>query len=134
RVSLPLGKHRAVGARRRRMGGTTPSADAGVDAARAAGSAPQDTIEGLLKGGFGESLFRSHFENLPGPAYIWRRVDGDYKLVACNKAAIERVRAIAKEFVIGSSATELQKGYDFVGLLDECLRVGRVRQIEIDYQ
>jgi len=92
------------------------------------------TIEGLLKSGFGESLFRAHFENLPGPAYIWRRADADFKLVACNKAAVERVRAVAKEFVIGCSAAELQQGLNFVGLLDECLRSGRVLQIEIDYR
>src|SRR5690606_3335432 len=116
------------------MGKTTLSAEQGGDGARASGSPSKDTIESLLKGGLGESLFRAHFENLPGPAYIWRRDGDDFKLVACNKAAVERVRTIAKEFVIGASATELQRHLNFVGLLGECLRGGKVRQIEIDYQ
>lgn len=116
------------------MGKTTLSAEQGGDGARASGSPSKDTIESLLKGGLGESLFRAHFENLPGPAYIWRRDGDDFKLVAYNKAAVERVRTIAKEFVIGASATELQRHLNFVGLLGECLRGGKVRQIEIDYQ
>jgi len=116
------------------MAETTQSADPGVDLASAAGSAPQDAIESLLNGGFGENLFRAHFENLPGPAYIWRRTGRDFTIVAYNKAAAERVRSIAKEFVIGASAAELQKSLNFVGVLDDCLRGGRVRQIEVDYQ
>jgi PAS domain S-box-containing protein len=98
------------------------------------GAAREATFEELLKLGLDESLFKAHFESLPGPAYIWRRDGGDFKLVACNKAAIERVRSMAREFVIGCSAKALQKGLDFVGQLDECLASGAVRQIELDYQ
>lgn len=98
------------------------------------GAAREATFEELLKLGLDESLFKAHFESLPGPAYIWRRDGRDFKLVACNKAAIERVRTMAREFVIGCSAKALQKGLDFVGQLDECLASGAVRQIELDYQ
>jgi len=120
------------------MAETNPSATASAGGGAGPSDGQRDALEGtigsLLKGGFGESLFRAHFENLPGPAYIWRRAGEDFKLVAFNKAAVERVRQVAKEFVMGCSAAELQQGLDFVGLLDECLRSGRVRQIELDYR
>jgi len=116
------------------MGETMRSAKRRARAARAASAVPQDTIESLLGGAVGENLFRAHFENLPGPAYIWRRDGGDFKLVACNKAAAERVRTIAREFVIGASASKLQRHLNFIATLDECLRGGKVRQMEVDYQ
>jgi PAS domain S-box-containing protein len=117
-------------------GSRTAAAGAGGDVQRddVQGSAPRDTIETLIKGGIDESLFRAHFENLPGPAYIWRREGSDFKLVACNKAAVERVRTMAREFVVGCSAAALQQGLDFVGVLENCLVRGRTQRLEIDYQ
>ena len=33
------------------------------------------------------ALFRVHFDNLPGPAYMWQRDGDEFRLVAHNRAA-----------------------------------------------
>lgn len=91
-------------------------------------------MEDILGGTFDDGLFKEHFENLPGPAYIWRRDGSDFKLVAFNKAAMERVRTTATEFRLGGSARALQNDFDFVGRLEGCLAEGDVRKLEIDYR
>lgn len=106
--------------------------DAGTD--RLTDFAP-NPIGDLLDSGPDESLFRAHFESLPGAAYIWRRAGADFVIVARNKAARERVRTTALEFVIGASAAQLQGDQlDFVSLLDRCARAGRSERVETDYR
>lgn len=67
-----------------------------------------------------DDLFRAHFERLPGPAYMWQRVDLDFELVAHNKAAagIERTRIAS---VVGMTASELHSERpDIVADLNRC--------------
>jgi two-component system, LuxR family, sensor kinase FixL len=85
-------------------------------------------------GGLDERLFKSHFENLPGPAYIWQRSGDDFTLVASNTAALERVRTVAPEFQIGCSALALQGDFDFVRSLHDCIDRGEVKSLEFDYK
>ncbi len=95
---------------------------------------PQDPLAEIL-GRFDESLFKAHFENLPGPAYIWRRADDDFELVACNKAALERLRTVATEFHLGCRASAKQNDdSEFVATLHGCLGDGQVRKLETDYR
>lgn len=95
---------------------------------------PQDPLEEILGRGVDESLFKLHFENLPGPAYIWRRCGDDFELVALNKAALERIRTKAPEFHLGCRARTVQNDVDFVGILGGCLDQGEVRKFEGDYR
>lgn len=53
-----------------------------------------------------DRLFRMHFENLPGPAFIWRREGDDFRLIAHNRAGAQ----IAEDRMgshLGSRASEL---------------------------
>lgn len=90
-------------------------------------------MEELLGGIFDESLFKAHFKNLPGPAYIWRRDGADFQLVAFNKAAEERVRTTASEFQIGCRASSVQHAEQFSLWLNDCLQTGAVQKVENDY-
>src|SRR5690606_36710941 len=95
----------------------------------------EDPLEQILGRGFDESLFKAHFENLPGPAYIWRRAGDDFELVAFNKAALERIRTTATEFHLGCRARALQQNdSDFIDTLSSCLAEGTVKKLEADYR
>lgn len=51
-------------------------------------------------------LFRAHFENTPAPAYLWRRQDDDFELIAHNRAAAELPDSTIKE-LLGQRARTL---------------------------
>lgn len=92
-------------------------------------------IDDLLESGAPEDLFRAHFESLPGAAYIWKRAGDDFLIVARNKAARERVRVTAKEFVMGASARDLQpEQLNFVEMLERSSRTGESERVELDYR
>lgn len=57
-----------------------------------------------------DSLFRTHFENLPGPAYIWERTGDDFVLVAHNRAAGALQFSRVADY-IGMRVSDLQKHY-----------------------
>jgi PAS domain-containing protein len=89
---------------------------------------------GNLGSGPDERLFRAHFENLPGPAYIWRRFGDDFELIAHNKAAGTLPESSGADF-LGASARALQGEYvAFLPLLHRCVDTVTVLREEIDYR
>jgi PAS domain S-box-containing protein len=69
---------------------------------------------GRSTGSFGhpdDKLFRIHFDNLPRPAYIWRRdrSQNDWVLIAYNNAA-GSLRYSDVESLVGRTVTDLQRG------------------------
>ena len=74
---------------------------------------------------------RAHFENLPGPAYLWQRSGDDYVLAGYNDAAtkvpqsqIARMLGRRIEQVTGAVAAEARTA------LDRCLAEERVVRVE----
>src|SRR5262249_31252878 len=82
-----------------------------------------------------DSLFRVHFESLPGPAYIWRRLAGEFVLVAYNAAAAA-LRFSRVAGYVGMPVTELQRGsnHDLARDLDVAATRGVVIRREFDYR
>ena len=80
-------------------------------------------------------LFRAHFESLPGPAYIWRRLSGDFELVAYNAAAAS-LRFSRVSGYVGMRVSDLQTGtnHDLLQDLDAACTRGTVIRREVDYQ
>jgi two-component system sensor kinase FixL len=52
-----------------------------------------------------DQLFRLHFDNLPGPAYIWRRAGEDFRLIAYNRAGAHVGANV--DSVLGTAASQL---------------------------
>jgi PAS domain-containing protein len=81
-----------------------------------------------------DSLFRAHFDNLPGPAYIWKRSGDDFALLAYNRAAaslsFSKVAAL-----VGTTVRALQPNvkFDFLTDLEICASRGTVVKREVDY-
>lgn len=82
-----------------------------------------------------DNLFRTHFESLPGPAYIWRRLDDDFALVAYNAAAASLRHSHVAEYV-GMRCGDLQagSGHDLRRDLDHAAARGTVVRREVDYR
>ena len=82
-----------------------------------------------------DGLFRTLFENLPNPSYIWQRSGDDFVLVDSNRAAqtlsFSEVRPL-----IGRGVVELQAGnlHDLRSDLRECLRTRTVIRREVDHR
>lgn len=72
--------------------------------------------EGSLDGG----LFRAHFQNLPGPAYIWRRCGDDFELIAHNRAALGLANGDVRD-LLGCRMRELFKDRpDIIASINRC--------------
>jgi PAS domain S-box-containing protein len=74
---------------------------------------------------------RAHFDNLPGPAYLWQKSGDDYVLAGYNDAAtkvprsqIETMLGLRIEQVTGAVAAEAHAA------LDQCLAEERVVRVE----
>ena len=81
-----------------------------------------------------DRLFRVHFDNLPGPAYMWQRDGDDFRLIAHNRAAGALPFSKVAKFV-GMSVRELQRGssHDLHADLELCA-VGSVTfRREVDH-
>ncbi len=100
--------------------------------ADAADSAPSAPVSSGLPD---DSLFRIHFESLPGPAYIWQRAGDDFVLVALNRAAGALPFSRIEEH-LGKRVTELQKpaNYDLRRDLEHCAARGVIVRREVDYR
>src|SRR5262245_24536915 len=84
-----------------------------------------------------DSLFRVHFDNLPRPAYIWRR-DGnadDFVLVAYNRAAAALSYSDV-ESLVGRPVSSIQAGasHDLRADLDVASSRGIVVKREVEYR
>lgn len=99
-----------------------------------------ETIEiGHSSGNFAalpdEGLFRVHFDNLPRPAYIWRRQGNDFVLIAYNRAAGTLPHSNVAALV-GKTASDLQAGssHDLFADLERCATNNVVVKREITYR
>jgi PAS domain S-box-containing protein len=99
-----------------------------------------ETIEiGRSSSGFAaladQDLFRVHFENLPRPAYIWRREGNDFALVAYNRAAGE-VPYSDVASLLGKTATDLraESAHDLFADLEHCARNRVILKREAEFR
>jgi hypothetical protein len=84
-----------------------------------------------------DSLFRVHFDNLPRPAYIWRRHGNtdDFVFVAYNRAAGALSYSNSRA-LLGCLASSLQAGikYDLRADLQVAATRGVVGKREVEYR
>ncbi|HZF30627.1 MAG TPA: PAS domain S-box protein [Gammaproteobacteria bacterium] len=82
-----------------------------------------------------DNLFGTHFESLPGPAYIWQRLDDDFALVAYNAAAASLRHSNVAEY-LGMRCGDLQagSGHDLRRDLGLAAARGTVIRREVDYR
>ncbi len=90
---------------------------------------------GIVRAPTDDALFRAHFDNLPGPAYMWRRDGGEFRLIAHNRAAgALHFSNVAN--LLGVSAHELTAGqpHDLCADLELAASRGIIVKREIDYR
>ncbi len=82
-----------------------------------------------------QDLFRVHFENLPRPAYIWRREGNDFALVAYNRAAGD-VPYSDVASLLGKTASDLraESAHDLFGDLEHCARQRVILKREAEFR
>ncbi len=81
------------------------------------------------------SLFRTHFDNLPGPAYIFRRSDDDFVLIAHNRAASALKFSDATKLTgVRSRDLLVEGGHDLTQDLEHCASQGVVINREVDHR
>lgn len=82
-----------------------------------------------------DEFFRTLFDTLPIPAYIWQREGDDYRLVAVNNAAASLPMSRTRDFV-GRTARELHgvSNHDIHANLAAAGERGEIVKIEEDHQ
>jgi two-component system CheB/CheR fusion protein len=96
-------------------------------------SLSNDALAAAAAGPFDERLFRSHFQNLPKPAYIWQRIPADFRLVAHNEAA-SRFAGDEVPRLIGIRASVLHaQRPDAIANMNRCVEEGLVISTESDF-
>jgi two-component system CheB/CheR fusion protein len=90
---------------------------------------------GAPRGQPDERLFRAHFDNLPGPAYIFQRVKDDFVLVAFNHAAAD-VHFSRVADLLGKRTRDLVEatGVDLKPDLEAVAAGGSVIRREVEYR
>lgn len=79
------------------------------------------------------SLFELHFEHLPGPAYMWRRTDDDFVLIAHNKAAARHPFSKAASIVNTTASSLTNEYYDLAAGLKRCFASEQVIKDETEF-
>jgi two-component system, LuxR family, sensor kinase FixL len=81
-----------------------------------------------------DRVFRTHFDNLPGPAFMWRREGDDFRLIAHNRAGAAIGNRRMGPF-IGGTASELYGNHpDILADLRACAAAGKVLRREAEYE
>jgi PAS domain S-box-containing protein len=82
-----------------------------------------------------DAFFRTLFDTLPIPAYIWQRSGADYRLVALNRAAAGLSMSRTRDF-LGRTARELHResNHDLHSNLALAGELGRIVETEEDHQ
>jgi two-component system sensor kinase FixL len=101
------------------------------------------TFEDLKRGGaktantsgvLDNRLFHRHFENLPGPAFIWQRMGSDFQLIAYNHAAAANPVGPGIAPLIGNRASRVMvDNPTFVLDLAQCEETASVVMREVDF-
>jgi PAS domain S-box-containing protein len=80
-------------------------------------------------------LFRIHFENQPGPAYIFRRSGDDFVLIAHNRAAAALQHSdVSKSVGLRSREMLVEGGHDLKLDLERAVTQGVVVKREVDHR
>jgi len=81
-----------------------------------------------------EERYRSHFENLPHPAYAWRCENGDFVLIGFNEAA-RRFTAGGVSGLLGRSAREMYRDEpEVLAEISRCATERRPLESELRYR
>ncbi|HET8699027.1 MAG TPA: PAS domain-containing protein [Gammaproteobacteria bacterium] len=100
----------------------------------ASGSIAGGLVAGAAPAELDDRLFRTHFENLPGPAFIWRRDGDDFRLLAHNRAGAQ----IAEDQTgshLGARASELYpERPDILEDLRRCADRGEIVRRETSFR
>jgi PAS domain S-box-containing protein len=77
-------------------------------------------------------LFRAHFEQLPGPAYIWRRVGEDFELIAHNRAALDLADGDVRDLIGARASTLFASRQDIIDGIRQCADTRSITVREAD--
>lgn len=82
--------------------------------------------------GLDGGLFRAHFEQLPGPAYMWRRAGDDFELIAHNRAALELASGDVRDLIGKRAAEVFANRPDILEAIRQCADTQSIMTQETD--